>query len=67
MVMNRSLTNYYSRAPKKERGRENLLKQELDMDKVVHYVVSRFSVGADATVINYNQIERLRPARQVGA
>lgn len=38
------------------------------MDKVVHYVVSRFPViGADAAVINYNQIERLRPAGRVGA
>jgi Holliday junction resolvase len=65
---NRSLTNYYSRALKKERSREHLLKQELGMDKVVHYVVSRFPViGADPAVINYNQIERLRPARQVGA
>lgn len=65
---NRSLTNYYSRALKKERGREHLLKQELGMDKVVHYVVSRFPViGADAAVINYNQIERLRPAGRVGA
>lgn len=65
---NRSLTNYYSRALKKERSREHLLKQELDMDKVVHYVVSRFPViGADAAVINYNQIERLRPTGRVGA
>jgi hypothetical protein len=65
---NRSLTNYYSRALKKERSREHLLMQELGMGKVVHYVVSRFPViGADAAVINYNQIERLRPARQVGA
>lgn len=38
------------------------------MDKVVYYVVSRFPViGADAEVINYNQIERLRPAGRVGA
>ena len=64
---NRSLTNYYSRALKKERSREHLLKQELGMDKVVHYVVSRFPViGADPAVINYNQIERLRPVRKVG-
>ncbi|MBE0703177.1 MAG: hypothetical protein IH582_08405 [Afipia sp.] len=32
---NRSLTNYYTRALKKERGREHLLKEELGMDKVV--------------------------------
>lgn len=62
---NRSLTNYYSRALKKERSREHLLKQELGMDKVVHYVVSRFAVvGADPAVINYNQIDRLRSRRE---
>ena len=64
---NRSLTNYYSRALRKERDREHLLKQKLGRDKVMHYVVSRFPViGADPAVINYNQIDRLRPARQVG-
>ena len=61
---NRSLTNYYARALKKERGREHLLKQELGMDKVV----SRFPViGPDPPVINYNQIDRLRFAGQAGA
>ncbi|MBN8949774.1 MULTISPECIES: hypothetical protein [Hyphomicrobiales] len=64
---NRSLTNYYARALKKERGREHLLKQELGMDKVVHYVVSRFPViGSDPAVINYNQIDRLRFAAKAG-
>lgn len=47
---------------------EHLLKQELGMEKVVHYVVSRFPViGADPAVINYNQIDRLRFAGQEGA
>ncbi|MGY4403866.1 hypothetical protein [Bradyrhizobium sp. USDA 3315] len=65
---NRSLTNYYARALTKERRRDHLLKQELGMDKVVHYVVSRFPViGADPAVINYNQIDRLRFASQAGA
>lgn len=65
---NRSLTNYYARALKKERSRDHLLKQQLGMDKVVHYVVSRFPViGADPAVINYNQIDRLRFAGQAGA
>lgn len=65
---NRSLTNYYARALKKERGREHLLKQKLGMDKIVHYVVSRFPViGADPAVINYNQIDRLGFADQAGA
>jgi hypothetical protein len=64
---NRFLANYYSRALKKERSREYLLKQEFGLDKVVHFVVSRFPVvGADPAVINYNQIERLRPQQTEG-
>ena len=60
---NRSMVRYYSRALKKERDREHMLKKELGMDKVVHFLVSRFPViGADPAVINYNQIERLRTA-----
>lgn len=61
---NRRLINYYAKALKKELGREQLLKDKLGLDRVVHYVVSRFPViGADPAVINYNQIERLRLAR----
>ena len=64
---NRSLINYYARALKKERNREHLLKNELGIDKVVHYVVSRFPViGADPAVINYNQIDRLRSVGEAG-
>ncbi len=59
---NRRLTAYYRRALRKERGWEGLLRRELGLDKVEHYVVSRFPViGTDPAVINYNQIERLRP------
>jgi len=61
---NRRLVGYYARALKKELGREQLLKDKLGLDRVAHYVVSRFPVvGADPAVINYNQIERLRTAR----
>ncbi|WP_418648044.1 hypothetical protein ACNQFN_04085 [Thauera butanivorans] len=61
---NRRLVSYYARALKKELGREQLLKDKLGLERVVHYVVSRFPViGADPAVINYNQIERLRSAR----
>lgn len=63
---NRSLVTYYARALKKERSREHLLKQKLGMDKVVHFVVSRFPViGGDPAVINYNQIGRLRLVDEV--
>ncbi|XKM40697.1 hypothetical protein A4U53_033195 [Rhizobium ruizarguesonis] len=58
---NRSLTNYYRRALQKERRREGLLKDKLGLDKVEHYLISRFPViGSDARVINYNQIDRLK-------
>ena len=61
---NRRLINYYAKALKKELAREKLLKDKLGLDRVVNYVVSRFPViGADPAVINYNQIERLRPTR----
>jgi hypothetical protein len=58
---NRSLTNYYRRALQKERIREGLLKVRLGLDRVEHFVISRFPViGNDAQVINYNQIDQLR-------
>ena len=64
---NRYLVNYYARALKKERNREHLLKRELGMDIVVHYVISRFPViGADQAVINYNQIDQLRSPDALG-
>jgi len=60
---NRRLVTYYARALKKEKGREQLLKDKLGLNRVVHYIVSRFPViGADPAVINYNQIERLQSA-----
>lgn len=58
---NKSLTGYYERALTKERNREHLLKKRFGMDKVIHYIVSRFPViCANPAVINYNQIDRLR-------
>lgn len=61
---NRRLMNYYAKALKKELGREQLLKDKFGLDRVVHFVVSRFPViGADPAIINYNQIEQLRLAR----
>lgn len=58
---NRSLTNYYRRVLQKERKREGLLKEKLALDRVEHFVISRFPViGSDARVINYNQIDRMK-------
>lgn len=57
---NRALTNYYRRALAKEANREHLLKNKLGLERVEHYVISRFPViTADARVINYNQIGKL--------
>ena len=58
---NRSLVKYYRRALQKEQQREDLLKAKLDLQRVEHYLISRFPViGADVRVINYNQIDRLK-------
>ncbi len=58
---NRSLAGYYRRALEKESAREHLLKSELGLDRIAHYVISRFPViGADPRVINYNQLGRLQ-------
>jgi len=57
---NRALVNYYRRALAKEANREDLLKAELSLGRVEHYVISRFPViTTDTRVINYNQIGKL--------
>lgn len=54
---NRSLVNYYRKALSKEEGRETLLKTELGLDQIEHYVISRFPVmDRDPRIINYNQL-----------
>jgi hypothetical protein len=64
---NRSLINYYRRALQKERNREHLLKDELGLDQVEHYLISRFPViGATAPIINYNQIGKLKAITEAG-
>jgi len=58
---NRNLVNYYRRALEKEVKRELILKTELGLGDIRHYVISRFPVmGADPRVINYNQIRNLQ-------
>lgn len=57
---NRTLTLYYERALEKEEKREHLLKQELGLDRIEHYVISRFPViSTNPRIINYNQIGKL--------
>lgn len=60
---NRTLTSYYERALDKERKREHLLTAKLGLERIYHFVISRFPVmGAGPHVINYNQIEHLQRA-----
>jgi hypothetical protein len=57
---NRALTNYYAKALVKEEGREQLLRDKLGIDKVEHYVISRFPVMVtDPRIICYNKIDEL--------
>ena len=57
---NRTLTRYYGRALEKEERREHLLKNELGLDRIKHYVISRFPViSVNPQIVNYNQIGRL--------
>ena len=56
---NRHLVNYYRKALAKEEKREALLKTELGLDQVEHYVVSRFPVmNRDPRIINFNQLRQ---------
>ena len=65
---NRMLTNYYTRALAKEVKRECLLKAELGLERVEHYVVSRFPViTTDARIVNYNQLGKLSAVVDAGA
>ena len=55
---NRRLTRYYEDALKKERKREQLLKDKLEIDKIQHYVISRFPVVTDNKyIIPFNRLE----------
>lgn len=57
---NRALTNYYAKALVKEEKREKLLKDKLGIDKVEHYVISRFPViTTDERIVCYNRINDL--------
>lgn len=54
---NRSLDRYYRSALTKEKKREELLKSELGIAKVEHYVISRFPViSKNSRIINYNRL-----------
>jgi len=56
--LNNKLCTYYESAYNKEVQRENLLKNKLGINKITHYVVSRFPVLTNQEyVINFNFLE----------
>lgn len=55
---NRQLTRYYNKAMQKEKDREQLLVNKLKLDKIRHYVISRFPIITDSEyVIPFNRLE----------
>lgn len=55
---NKRLVKYYERAILKEVNREHLLKIEIGLDNIEHYVISRFPVVTrNAHIINFNSLE----------
>ena len=58
---NRKLVNYYQKALVKEQSREELLKSNLGLAEIEHYVISRFPVVCgNPNIVNYNEIGRLK-------
>lgn len=55
---NNKLARYYDRALKKEYRRENLLKKKLQLDDVIHYVISRYPIITNnKNVIAFNRLD----------
>lgn len=55
---NRRLTRYYDEAMRKEKNREHLLVNKLKIEKIQHYVISRFPIITDREyVIPFNRLE----------
>ncbi|WP_116357888.1 hypothetical protein [Cupriavidus taiwanensis] len=58
---NRTLDKAYAAALDKERGREQVLMTKLGLNKVKHYVISRFPVATDnPNVFAFGEIQRFR-------
>ncbi len=56
--INSKLCTYYDAAFKKEKDRESLIKKKIGLNKVTHYVVSRFPVMTNQKfVICFNELE----------
>jgi len=56
--LNRRLCKYYEKAILKEKNRENLLKDRLEINNIEHFVISRFPViTKNEKIINFNNLE----------
>lgn len=56
---NRRLVKYFEKAIDKEKGREKLLINKIGLDRIKHFVVSRFPVITDdARIMNYNELSQ---------
>lgn len=59
---NRSLVYYYKKELEKEKKREQLLKEKLGLNKIQHFIISRFPIYVDVPeIINFNQLEQMLP------
>lgn len=57
-TLNGRLIKYYKKAYTKEVNREHLIKQELGLNDITHYVVSRYPVITEIDyIINYNELK----------
>ena len=56
---NKKLISYYKRALKKEEDREHLLQNKLNLKEIKHFVISRFPIVTDnSLIINFNNLEK---------
>ncbi|MDQ6532128.1 hypothetical protein [Flavobacterium sp. LHD-85] len=57
--LNKRLVRYYIKAYKKELDRESLITDKLKLDKIEHFVISRYPVISELDyVINFNKLEQ---------
>lgn len=57
---NNKLIAYYKKAYRKELSREDLVTEKLKLDKIQHFVVSRYPVITDIDyIINFNELENV--------
>jgi len=56
--LNRRLCKYYEKALEKEEKRENLLKSNLNISKIEHFIISRYPIiSRNKRILNFNNLE----------